>query len=448
MLRATIAALAAFALAPVAGSAAPSLPDFGSRTVTGSLGTGGRYIVRTYSGAPVTAIALWYRAPSTGFASKARPSVARLAAQTVAASKPLIGDALGSQVRAAGGRLGISVYGDTVSVDVVVPSPAARRIARALTSAYFAPVVTDGGFQQARKDVAQEALLESFNAEAVVRDALFGVLFEKGPHHYPALGDPKEIAGIPLADVRSFAERAFRSQNAVIVVSGAADGTIATAFAAGRPASDTFAEPEKPSAETLSSAYQPAVQPFDVAGGGYGWLGPGIALEREATAMDFIADYLFHGDTGTVSQAIAAIDPTAVVFGQFVTLNDPGVLFVAYSGKDAAPLQAKVDGGLAAIKEPLASSAFAAAVDAFQYHLLSDVQTPSQLADVFGWYTVEGNPRYAPVPGYDSGTYFAAARSLTPEFVAEVARKYLGKPPATVSLKPAPKQQPKASPPS
>jgi len=78
---------------------------------------------------------------------------------------------------------------------------------------------------------------------------------------------------------------------------------------------------------------------------------------------------------------------------------------------------------------------------------LSDVQTPAQLADVAGWYTIEGNPAYAPLPGLEDGAYFRALRSLTPGFVAETARKYLGKPPAIVTLsesKPAPK--PKASP--
>jgi len=59
------------------------------------------------------------------------------------------------------------------------------------------------------------------------------------------------------------------------------------------------------------------------------------------------------------------------------------------------------------------------------------------LADNFGWYTVEGAPDYAPGVNGEHGAYFEAANSLTPEYVASVAQKYLGKAPVIVTLRPA-----------
>ena len=213
--------------------------------------------MRPTSGAPVAAIELWYRAPSTGFGPKPVSSLARLAAQVVAASKPLIGDPLGKQVSDAGGRLAITVYSDSVSIAAVVPSQEARRITKTLTTAFFAPVVTDDGFRFAQRDVAQEALLQSFNPETIVRDSIFGSLFSSGPQHYPPVGTPKEVSTISLADVRAFATRAFRAQNAVLVISGAIDPSIQTAASAGRPETGDAAAAEPPSNPQLAASPAP-----------------------------------------------------------------------------------------------------------------------------------------------------------------------------------------------
>jgi len=74
--------------------------------------------------------------------------------------------------------------------------------------------------------------------------------------------------------------------------------------------------------------------------------------------------------------------------------------------------------------------------DAFEYHILSDLQTPTERADNFGWYAVEGNLAYAPGVNGDAGAYFTAAKSLTPAFVADVVTRYLSKPPVSVTLVP------------
>ena len=50
--------------------------------------------------------------------------------------------------------------------------------------------------------------------------------------------------------------------------------------------------------------------------------------------MDFIADYLFRPDAGLAHALGRGSDPDALVNGQFITLRDPGVMFVAFSGKN------------------------------------------------------------------------------------------------------------------
>lgn len=411
--------------APGTPPAVPAaLPNLGSNVTVDTLAAGSTLIVRPASGSPVAAIELWYRAPSTGFGTKPQIGIARLAAQTVVASRPFVGDALSRVVQDAGGRLTISVYGDSVAVTATTPSSAARTVVKAMTTAFFAPVVSDEGFGIAKRDVSSEAFVAGYDPEAIVRDAVFADLFASGPQHFPALGDPKNIATITEDDVRSFSQRAFRAGNATLVVSGAVDASIATAAAQGRPgdvAAEVAVNPD------LSPSIAPVTKDAQPPGGGYGWIGPAIASEREATAMDFIADYLFRPEDGVISHQVAEKFPDAFVTGQFITLHDPGVMFVAYSGSDQNALRGIVDAGFASVRTPLDPAAFQRAKASFQYHILSDLQTPTQIADNYGWYVVEGAPEYAPGARGDAGSYAKAADSLTPEFIASVAQKYLAR---------------------
>jgi predicted Zn-dependent peptidase len=431
---ATLAALLAAASVPAAAVA--DVADFGPSVFVTPLHDGGTSIVHPMNGAPVAAVELWYRAPSIGF-GKPVESLARLAAQAVAASKPLVGASLGTMVADAGGRLQISVFADSIDISVSVPAPAAQRVVHAMTTAYFAPVLTDDGFKAARVEVAREALIESFNPETLLRDAIFGQLFSGGPQHYPPLGRPEALGEISASQARDFATRAFRAQNAVLVVSGDVDAGVTGAAVPGRPETGDAASPEPPAPRTLATAAPEAAQkPFDVPADGYGWAGPRITDERDATALDFITDYLFRSDVGIVSRELAKSEPDAFVTGQFITLHDPGVLFVAYAGKNIEAVRAAVRAGLALVRKPLPPETFSAARLAFEYNILHELQTPLEMADNFGWYTIEGNPAYAPGARGRDGAYFKAADSLTPEFVAEVADKYLGAAPAVASLRP------------
>ncbi|MBD5657329.1 MAG: insulinase family protein, partial [Candidatus Eremiobacteraeota bacterium] len=152
--------------------AAPgALPDLGPGVTIARMATGGTVIVRPAQGAPVAAVELWFRAPSTGFGAKPALGIARLAAQMVASSKPIVGPPLGLAVSDVGGRLAITTYTESVAVSAVVPASGARDIVKAMTTAFFAPVATEDGFRSAQRDVAQEALISNFDPETAVRDA-------------------------------------------------------------------------------------------------------------------------------------------------------------------------------------------------------------------------------------------------------------------------------------
>jgi predicted Zn-dependent peptidase len=163
-----------------------------------------------------------------------------------------------------------------------------------------------------------------------------------------------------------------------------------------------------------------------VDGVGLAWIGPPIADQKAATALDFVADYLFREQTGVVSKVLDRSQSDALVIGQFITLHDPGVMVVTIGGSHEKQTEKNVMDALEALQQPMDAQAFNAAREAFLYHVAADTQTPQERADNLGWYTVEGNLEYA--PGIAHGNYEQAARALDPQYVAEVVRHYLRKP--------------------
>lgn len=397
--------------------------------VTGTLPGGGSYILSAAPALPVAAIALWFRAPQTGFGTTATPGLARVAASAVAASVPITGTTLSQLVTQAGGRIGVATYPNSVSISVIVPAAVAPQIVRAMTASYFTPVLTAAGLQAAQRDVAGEAQLHAFAVDDQLQDALQAQLFSDGPAQYPMLPSVSAISALTLDVVNAFATRAFRPQNAVLVVTGAVDPSIVASAVPGRTGGATQ---EAPLVESLVAAPIPVDRPAIGAGFGLGWSGPPISSDHEATAMDFVADYLFRPETGTVARAFATSETN--VIGKFVTYHDPGIFLVTASGGDLVAARSAVTTAIATMQSPLDAAAFARARDAFVYHIRSDLQTPGELADTFGWYSVEGNSTYAPGAGGLDGTYFRDARALTPAFVAETVKRFLGKPGATVAF--------------
>ncbi|HTX59771.1 MAG TPA: insulinase family protein, partial [Verrucomicrobiae bacterium] len=335
-------------------------------------------------------------------------------------------------VHSIGGDLQINVYPDLVNVDAIVPSDAARRTIAAMTAAYFAPAIDAAAVKTAQRDSAVLAVQNRYTSEALLHDALFERLFSAGPAHYPAIPYTVEaLTRITPEAVAAFARRAFRSSNAFLSLAGNVDASSLDAITDGTASGG----PDRPFDSTLAASPASGTTPGAVTGVGFAWVGPSIEDERAATALDFVADYLFREGTGVVAQALDAGSDDAYVRGQFVTLHDPGIMLVTLGGDSLTGAKARVLDAIGKLAKPMDPQAFAAAREAFLYHLASDTQTPDEQADNLGWYAAEGNPSYA--PGSASGDYLRVARSLDPQFVAGIVRRYLSNPVVITLVAPA-----------
>ncbi|HEY5425616.1 MAG TPA: insulinase family protein [Candidatus Tumulicola sp.] len=393
----------------------------------GALPRGGSYVLDPDPTVGAAAIALWFRVPGAGY-DDGSPGISRLAA-TAAAIAPLAGGkSLVGLVRGVGGALNINVYPDIVGVGAIVPSSAARRVVAAMTAAYFAPSIDEAAIKAARSDAAILAVGQRYSVELTLHDLLFKEMFAKGPAHYPPLPDSvAAIARIAPSDVGAFAKKAFRSGNAILTLAGNVDASAIAAVTDG--SGEAAMDPPYDSTPSGSPAETTATGA--VAGVGLAWAGPPISDEKAATALDFVADYLFRDDTGIVTQALDAGKGDAYVAGQFITLHDPGVMLVTIDAPDVKSVKAQVLDRVAKMATPMDARTFAAAREAFLYHIASDTETPQEQADNLGWYSVEGAAAYA--PGNAGGQYARAARELDPQYVSDVVRRYLTNP-ITVNL--------------
>jgi predicted Zn-dependent peptidase len=404
-------ALAAFCVLPMRASAD-----------TGALPHGGTYILQSDPTVAQSAVELWFRVPSDGY-DDATPGIAQVAAAACAAA-PLTGArSLAELATSTGGRLSIDVYPDIVAISIVGPASAARRVVAAMTAAYFAPTLTDDALKAGQRDAAVLGVDRRYATGLAMQDALFAQLFAGGPAHVsPIPDDGAQTSKLALAGVTAFVRRAFRAGNAYLVLTGNVGSDVLSAVTDG----DGANSPDAP----FDSSLAPSPQNLEMLGSadatGFAWIGPGIADEKAATAMDFLSDYLFSEPDGAIAKVLAASASSAIVGGQFITLHDPGVLVVTLQGPGADAARAQVLAGIAAATKPLDAAAFAAARNAFLYHIARDAATPSSSADALGWYASEGNPSYAPAGSNPS--YLEIARSLDAQYVAAIARRYLQTP--------------------
>ncbi|HET9095369.1 MAG TPA: insulinase family protein [Candidatus Baltobacteraceae bacterium] len=389
---------------------------------SGPLPGGGTYIMRRELLAQTTAMELWFRAPAAGENGES-PGISRLAITALAASRAPHGSSLAELVNRFGGSLTISVYPDIAMVGASVPSSDAAQVLRALTAAYFSPAITTEGVQAALRDCALAAAESRFDTERVMQDALFAELFTSGPAHFaPTPSTASDFTKISQAQLRAFAQRAFRQNNAVLSLAGSVDAKLLTAVRGG----NAGAPADTPFDSVVAAAPGSTTKSGSTSGIGYAWAGPPIADAKAATALDFIADYLFDPDHGTLARAIHNASAGTFVNGQFITLHDPGVLLLTVSGANTPQLRRQITDAISSVQQPMDAASFEAARKAFEYHILSQSQTPTGRADNFGWYAVEGDGAYA--PGAASGEYLRAVESLDPAFVAQAARTYLQHP--------------------
>jgi predicted Zn-dependent peptidase len=421
---------AAIAVAMLVGaslfSAAPCVATESSQQ-RGALPRGGSYVLDPDPTIGAAAIALWFRAPGPGF-DNAAPGISRLAATSAAVAPLASGKSLLELVHSVGGELSINVYPDIVGVGAVVPATATRRVVAAITAAYFAPAIDDDAVKTAQRDAAVLAVQQRYSTDQTLHDLLFKQIFASGPAHFSPLPDSvAQISRIAPADVTAFAKRAFRSGNAILTLAGNVDASSIGAVTDG----SGNAPMDAPYDSVLSGAAGASTIAGAVQGVGLAWAGPPIADEKAATALDFIADYLFRDETGLVPKALDAVAGDTYVTGQFITLHNPGVMLVSIGGSEEGKAKQRVLDALAKLEEPLDEATFNAAREAFLYHIASDTQTPQEQADNLGWYAAEGSAGYA--PGDATGEYERTARMLDPAFVADVVRRYL-KNPVTVNL--------------
>lgn len=373
---------------------------------------------------------LWFRAPAGGF-DNGRPGLARLAITALAASSPPHGTSLAELVNRFGGSLSIGVYPDIAMVGVSVPAWDAPQVLRVLTSAYFRPHVATAGFKAALRDCALAAAQTRFDPERLLEDALFRRLFSAGPARVaPTPSEASDFSRISMDAVQAFAQRAFRQNNAVLSLAGAVDTQLLGSVRGGNPG----APPDAPFDSVVAPTPGATSQPSLVAGTGFAWAGAPIADAKAATALDFVADYLFNTQHGTFARAFSQAHKNAYVHGQFITLHNPGVLLLTISGVDVPDVRTQVADAVSALRRPMDGARFAAARAAFEYRILSETQTPMSRADNYGWYAAEGDAGYAPASG--SGEYERALQALDPAFVAQTVAKYLQHP-AIVQLLPS-----------
>ncbi len=393
----------------------------GPEQQTGQLAHGGTYVLRPDPASSQAAFALWFRAPGSGY-DGATPGLAQLALAACAAAPLAGGKSLIEQIRALGGTLAFGGESDMSTVDVSVPVGSARRALAALTAAYFAPHLNDDAYKLALRDTAVRGVERGYSADVVLQDAVMGAMFRTGPIRDVRLpGSVAALSGITTTAISAYAGLAFRSTNAYLALAGNVDASMLGAITDGDA---TTAPLGAPIDSSLATAGTTTDVPGTSAGIGIGFAGAPISDQRSATALDFIADYLFNSANGVVGTATAA--SKADVSGRFITLHDPGVTFVTITGGDLDTAQAAVLSAVATMQAPLSAATFATAKRGFVYRSARNSSYPVGMVDDLAWYALQGAPEYA--PGYAGGTYAKTIASLDPSFVASVARRYLVQP--------------------
>jgi predicted Zn-dependent peptidase len=411
-----------------------------SQTMEQQFSNGATLVARRAGAAPVAALEVWIRCPSSDY-DGTRPGISRLAALALVEEKSATSLSLRDATRIAGGRLGVSVYGEAAEIAIVAPSYAAAALLEKLSATMGHPYVDQAAFDTARTRLAAGQVAAGEVVDQEVRDALFAQMFVGGPLRDSSYGTPKSLRDMTLQDVTAFVGRAYVPGNEIAIVVGDIDSTDVakhmTAFGSSGPAPQPM--PESPVAVYSGGPFALHDDQAEENGVGLAWVGPPISDQRAATAMDFLSDYLTNPDGGVLVKAVQGVDNDADFTGQFVTLRNPGVFFVTVAGTrfDPALLPSFVRSTLqGAVGHQLSKDAFERARSAYVTHLLRDLQTDQDLADNYGWYYAQGALNYS--PSYAdlalSGDYFAQVSSLTPDYVYSIARKYLLAKPAIVVL--------------
>lgn len=397
--------------------------------------------VRHATGSGAVAIEVWIRCPANGWSSS-EPGIARLTALAVVNAK-IGGASLQDAVRSRGGEIGVSIFQTATEFVVLAPADQGPVLEDALIHAVFRPSIDGAALDSARTRLAAEQAEAAQSTPEVLRDKAFSSVFTAGPLHDSTLGDPKFLQSASLIEVKAFASRSYVAGASAVIALGNGDAdALKSALAASAPTAAAGA------AIPASSVATPSSQPIAIAdadvdapGVALAWAGPPISDRRAATAMDFLSDYLTDPTNGAFAKAATAATPGVETDGQFVTLENPGLFFVSASGDGVVPatmiqsLRKTLDDLLA---RPMSKDRFSQAIAAYETRLLRQMDSPQGLADNYGWYFAQNAPSYTPSATDSSlgGDYFSAAASLTPDYVRDVAQRYLGATPIVITVTP------------
>ena len=418
--------------------AVADVPAVPPQTTT-QLNDGLTLVTRKATASPTAALEVWIKCPSSGY-GPARPGLARLTALAIVEQKSG-GSSLRDDARAQGAQIAVSVYHESTEIAILAPSYVSSALLDKLVREALHPQLDQKAFEAARQRLAAQQVASLDMPEEVLRDSLFARMFSSGPLHDSSYGDPKTLTGLGLADVTSFAARAYVPAQEIVVAVGNVDmDDVATRIQAAAPAAGpTVTIPPSSLAAYTDAPLLLTRSSLDVGGIAIGWSGPPIADERAATAMDFLSDYLTHPAQGVLTKVVSAAAAGADFSGQFVTLRNPGVFYVTASGEKIDPtLTVGVirDAMRNALRKPMSADEFERARTAYVNHLLGSMQTAQSLADNYGWYFSQGALPYSPssTDAALSGQYFTAVASLTPDYVFSIANKYLQAKPAVIII--------------
>jgi len=389
------------------------------------------------------AIEVWVRCPSDGWTST-QPGIGELAADSVMASGAQ-GKSVRDLARAAGGEVSVSVTETATEFEILAPAAAVPDLATALLKAVFGATVDESGYETAKTIVAEEQIGAASSSAELLRQAAFSSLFGSGPMHDPPSGTADALKNSILGAVRAYATQSYIPGSSIAVIVGDVDASAVSARLDAVSASTSGATPMLPSPAAAAAAQPIRLAPAqaDLPGVALAWTGPPISDERAATAMDFLSDYLADPDAGVLAAAADQQNANVNFQGQFVTLQNAGLFFVSADGDGVSPevMAATLRGSIAQVAQhALPNDEFARAIGAYETRLLRQMDSPLGIADNFGWYFAQGAPAYSPsaTDAGLGGEYFAAASSLTPEYVREIAQRYLAAPPSTVYVVPNP----------
>lgn len=359
--------------------------------------------------------------------------MARLAMTTIAASSAPHATPLYELVRRVGGALTIDVYPDIAAVAVSVPAGEARSVLRAMMRNFSAPSVSEAGRKRALQELGVDIAARAYQPDMQARDRAFGALFASGPAVQATLpASAAALEHIGTGQIRAFAARAFRPQNAIVTLAGKVDVALLDGLAV-VPAVSELADAPFDSAAAANPIPHPA--PSSPAAMALAWAGPGIEHTRETIALDAVANALFDERTGSIALLARRLYPDLTVTGQFITMHSGGVFLVTVAGPHPERLRGPIESGIAELATPMSPAQFSIAHTIFEYRTNAEYQTPDAQARALGWYAAEGQPQDA--PGVPGGTYESDAAQLDAATVAAVVLEYLGHPAVAYALQPA-----------